>query len=161
MQAGTRWNVVVFGGLGGRLDQEAQNLNALFTWSDRFEHMCILTEDCVTALLPRGTSTVEVCVPYEGRAIGLLPVGGPVASLTTSGLRWDVTAWRTAFGGAISTSNRAAWYDEASRSGGSGHDGSEAAAAVCYPVSVTASDPLVWSSSISAAALVAAWRATL
>lgn len=36
--------------------------------------------------------------------VGILPIAGP-ASITTSGLEWDVRDWRTEVGGQISTSN--------------------------------------------------------
>lgn len=36
--------------------------------------------------------------------IGILPLRGP-ATITTHGLEWDVTDWRTEFGGQVSTSN--------------------------------------------------------
>ena len=59
-----------------------------------------------------GETLLRCIVPLEGRTCGLLPLGGPVAAVTTRGLRWDVSDWATRFGGAISSSNRLAAYDD-------------------------------------------------
>lgn len=105
------WKVVILGGLGGRLDQEMQNLNTMVTWAPTFAQITIVTEDCLVTHLPPGRIRVNCIVPHEGRECGLLPLLGPVASLTTSGLHWDVSEWETRFGGQVSTSNRLDWYD--------------------------------------------------
>lgn len=119
--------------------------------------------------------------------MGLLPLGQPVASLTTRGLKWDVDDWACSFGGRMSTSNHVPAYDAwmaahgpawwarhgvglpeaevARRCGGDGE--SDAAAVASSPalgagaavVTVTASHPIVWTGTIDAAAVVAAWRA--
>ena len=108
-----RFRVVILGAFGGRLDQEAQNLNALYdpTYRAAFEHVCLLSEDCIASLLPAGTTRVAPAWPFEGPTVGLLPLGQPVAALSTSGLRWDVADWACAFGHRMSTSNHVVAYD--------------------------------------------------
>ena len=102
--------VIVFGAFGGRLDQEAQNLNALFAWRASFAQITLLSAECVAALLPAGRSLLRVAAPFEGPTCGLLPLGAPVERLSTRGLHWDVTDWATSFGGRVSTSNRVERY---------------------------------------------------
>ncbi len=128
--------VVVFGAFGGRLDQEAQNLNALFAWRARFAQLTLLSADCLAALLPAGRSLVRVAAPFEGPTCGLVPLGAPVERLTTRGLRWDVADWRTAFGARISTSNRV----DAARYPAAGENGDA-------EVEVEASAEIVWTAS--------------
>lgn len=41
-----------------------------------------------------------------GPSIGLIPLFGPVDRVATSGLEWDLTGQRIAFGELVSTSNR-------------------------------------------------------
>lgn len=108
-----RFRVVILGAFGGRLDQEAQNLHALYdpTYRAAFEHVCLLSEDCIASLLPAGTTRVAPAWPFEGPTVGLLPLGQPVAALSTSGLRWDVADWACAFGHRMSTSNHVVAYD--------------------------------------------------
>jgi hypothetical protein len=134
-----------------------------------------------------GTTAIAPCFPFEGPTVGLLPLGQPVASLTTRGLQWDVADWSCSFGSRFSTSNHVlaydawtaahgrAWWDrhgvglpeaEVARRGGatSGSGGDSAAAALGSAsaraaVTVTASHPIVWTGTIDADAVVAAWRA--
>lgn len=129
--------------------------------------------------------------------MGLIPLGGPVASLTTVGLRWDVSAWPTSFGGAVSSSNHAlacdAWVaqhgtrwwrgvqdrmqgggadDEVQRKAGqavqmalergtpsAAEGGPEARVGAEDGVSVTCSQSIVWTGTIDAEAVIAAWCA--
>ncbi len=130
---GGRMRVVILGGLGGRLDHEMQNLNVLYTWFGHFEHLVIVSSDSLACLLPAGTTVVEVATPFEGPTCGLIPLGGPVRSLTTEGLEWDVKEWASSFGNAISTSNEVVV-------------GREGGGRPC--VTITASDPVIWTASV-------------
>lgn len=149
----TRYRVIVYGAFGGRFDQEMQNLNTLYTWSSKFESMTMLSEDCLACLLPAGTSRVRVAWPWEGPTCGLIPLGRPVTALTTSGLHWDVKDWDTKFGGHISTSNRVEGYplvaaasNPAAATAGSGSEPSPESGLI---VTVTSSDPIIWTASVN------------
>jgi len=141
---GPRFRVAVYGAFGGRFDHEAQNLNTLFTWAGAFEALLLLSGDAVASLLPTGASALRVAVPFEGPTCGLVPLAGP-SVLTTRGLRWDVAAWRSEFGGAVSTSNHV--------EGCADERGADGAARV---VRVDASAPVVWTLEVDAAAVVLA-----
>ncbi len=152
----TAVRVIVFGAFGGRFDQEAQNINALYAWAGTFASMTLLSEDCLARLLPAGTSVVRVAAPWEGPTCGLVPVGA-AATVSTEGLHWDVTDWPCGFGGRMSTSNRVeAWGrgrgggggSRDGRDGGGGRDGGDGGDGGDVPVAVTTSAPIVWTASV-------------
>ncbi|DAZ98665.1 TPA: hypothetical protein N0F65_008791 [Lagenidium giganteum] len=104
--ASTKFTVLIFGAMGGRFDQEMQNINALFRWSGHFERITLLSEDTTTTLLQPGKR--YVLTPnfhFETRTCGLIPVGATCESITTKGLKWDMQEQRTEFGGLVSSSN--------------------------------------------------------
>ncbi|GAV87177.1 TPK_catalytic domain-containing protein/TPK_B1_binding domain-containing protein [Cephalotus follicularis] len=96
--------ILVAGALGGRFDHEAGNLNVLY----RFPTMRItlLSDDCLIRLLPK-THRHEIFIypSIEGPHCGLIPIGMPSGSTTTTGLKWDLTDTKMEFGGLVSTSN--------------------------------------------------------
>ncbi|GLE00873.1 hypothetical protein PINS_up009670 [Pythium insidiosum] len=103
-----RFSVVIFGAMGGRFDQEIQNLNALFRWHDVFRDLVLLSEETTARLLVPGRR--HVITPhletFETRTCGLVPIAGACVSCTTTGLKWDLDgAMPMGFGGLISTSN--------------------------------------------------------
>ena len=55
-ERGVRYRVAVLGAFGGRFDQEAQNLNALFRedLTGPFEQVVLLSEECIAARLAEG-----------------------------------------------------------------------------------------------------------
>lgn len=117
-------HVVVVGALGGRLDHTLSNLGALH----RFPHLSVtIWSDGNTVRLVRGGSgggggdaSSTAAAPsssspstrvvsdrrVEGPACGVVPLAGE-ATVTSRGLRWDMSATRLAFGvgGMLSTSN--------------------------------------------------------
>ncbi|KAG9416234.1 cAMP-dependent protein kinase subunit [Aphanomyces cochlioides] len=121
-------NVLVVGAMGGRFDQEMQNINALFQWSSIFDRMTLVSDSTSATLLVPGKHSIRPNFTVEGRTCGLIPIGGPCKSLTTNGLKWNLTNHETFFGGLVSTSNHVL--------------GDE--------VLVETSDPLVWTTELKA-----------
>jgi len=108
-------DIVVLGGLGGRVDQGISTLHHLYKFQKKegYPHgkMYLLSSECITFLLKPGTHFIEAKVPRMkelgvklGNNVGILPLNGP-AEITTDGLEWNVKHWKTELGGDISTSN--------------------------------------------------------
>jgi thiamine pyrophosphokinase len=102
-------DILVLGGLGGRVDQSLSILHHLYKSPELYPQgrVYLLTTSAITFLLPAGVHRIVVKdsdTGSLGRHVGILPVGAP-ARITTSGLEWDVQNWETSFGGKMSTSN--------------------------------------------------------
>jgi len=133
-------DVLILGGLGGRVDQAFSQIHHLYTtatdvsWS--MGDLYLISEESISFVLRQGPNTIYTGVnrpnctkldmsstlhsphsdnsdshPFVGAEtlyleenIGIIPISGP-AHITTHGLEWDVTNWRTEMGGQISTSN--------------------------------------------------------
>ncbi|MQL90409.1 hypothetical protein Taro_022996 [Colocasia esculenta] len=97
-------SILVTGALGGRFDHEVGNINVLYRFSNL--RIILLSDDCLIYLLPK-THHHEILVQssVEGPHCGLIPIGGPSASTTTTGLQWDLNNMAMNFGGLVSTSN--------------------------------------------------------
>lgn len=110
------FDIMVLGGLGGRVDQAFSIVQQLYNHQpDRsrrptWPHGTILlfSEENVSFVLNPGRNVIFASSKdrraYLGRNVGILPVGRP-AVVTTKGLEWDVTDWQTEFGKQVSTSN--------------------------------------------------------
>ncbi|KAF9669341.1 hypothetical protein SADUNF_Sadunf14G0097600 [Salix dunnii] len=96
--------ILVAGALGGRFDHEAGNLNVLYHFSTM--RLILLSNDCLIYLLP-STHHHEIYIQsaVEGPHCGLIPIGMPSASTTTTGLQWDLNNTKMRFGDLVSTSN--------------------------------------------------------
>lgn len=92
-------DIVVLGGLGGRLDQTLSTLNSLFFR----QRIYIVEQSNVVMLLQAGTHEVD-CGDL-GPHCGLAPVNGPVRCWS-SGLEWCLNGEIMEMGGLISTNNR-------------------------------------------------------
>ena len=66
-----------------------------------FRSVVLLSDDSTAFVVPKGTCTVTLCLPYQSTTCGLLPIGSPVDSLTTVGLQWDLSDSRLEFGGLV------------------------------------------------------------
>lgn len=125
-----KFSVMVFGAMGGRFDQEMQNINALFRWKNKFQQVVLLSDDTTVRLLEpniRHVITPNFC--YESRTCGLIPIAGTCKETTTSGLKWNLSPEMvTGFGGLISSSN---YIDD-----------------LCEQVEVVASHPLIWTTEL-------------
>lgn len=114
-----------YSGSCGRLDHTFGIVQSLFgaqTPRGPFADILVLSEDsAMQLLLPRPPPCLSASEPKKltqaeehvletivGSACGLIPIAGPCLDVSTQGLQWDVSHQRLAFGGLISTSNRAA-----------------------------------------------------
>ncbi|CAL4972301.1 unnamed protein product [Urochloa decumbens] len=96
--------ILVLGALGGRFDHEMGNINVLYRFSST--KIVLLSDDCSIFLLPK-THTHEIHIEksIEGPHCGLIPIGRPSTSTTTTGLRWNLDNTSMSYGGLVSTSN--------------------------------------------------------
>ncbi|CAL8086244.1 unnamed protein product [Calicophoron daubneyi] len=90
---------------GGRLDHEFGLIQSLYEAQRITKIPVLLVSDfCVTILLPAGEHIINVNTGLEGEHCGLIPVGKP-CSVTTTGLKWNLNNQVLSFGGLVSTSN--------------------------------------------------------
>ena len=122
-------SVYAMNALGGRFDQTLANVQTTMLLREELEGtpLYLLSEDSIAVLLSAGENVVAVDSGLERGSCGLLPIGEPCSSCTTSGLRWNLAAQAMRFGGLVSTSNQL----EPGRS----------------LVHVTSSSPLLWTMS--------------
>lgn len=101
-------DVVVLGGLGGRVDQGFSQIHHLFMAENDPSllrgRIYLLSEQSLSFVLANGQNLVYLEPGYFAENIGIIPVLGRTL-LTTKGLEWDVENWPTEFGGQVSTSN--------------------------------------------------------
>ncbi|EXJ54822.1 thiamine pyrophosphokinase [Cladophialophora yegresii CBS 114405] len=118
-------DVVVLGGLGGRVDQGFSQIHHLFMAEDDpsllkgriyllseqslsfvLSSLPVASPSSTTSEAPIETNTniVHLAPGYFAENVGILPVLGRTL-LTTRGLEWDVEDWPSEFGGQLSTSN--------------------------------------------------------
>ncbi|XP_004494369.1 thiamine pyrophosphokinase 1 isoform X1 [Cicer arietinum] len=96
--------ILVAGALGGRFDHEIGNINVLCRFSNT--RIILLSDDCLIHLLPKNHShKIFIQSSVEGPHCGLIPIGLPSGSSTTTGLQWDLNNTEMRFGGLVSTSN--------------------------------------------------------
>ncbi|CAM9785671.1 unnamed protein product, partial [Heterosigma akashiwo] len=121
---GRRLTALALGAFGGRFDQEMAAVHACFEFQrgGSRDRVVLLSDENLGLLLGPGRHRLAPNPALEGPTCGLLPIGGPVSSLTTTGLKWNLSNEPVRFGGLISTSNK-----------------------ILGPVvEVTTSDPLLW-----------------
>lgn len=101
-------DVVVLGGLGGRVDQGFSQIHHLYLATNSHEllggRIYLLSEQSLTFVLSDGSNAISIEPGFFEKHVGIIPILGPT-SLTTKGLEWDVQDWHTEFGGQLSTSN--------------------------------------------------------
>lgn len=102
--------VIVFGAFGGRFDQQMASLQALYCYPER--EIFLYNDTSMAVLVHAGATSIEVRIEpttegvSEGPTCGLIPIGQPVKSITTTGLQWNLNQQSSDFGGLVSTSNR-------------------------------------------------------
>ncbi|KAI1936811.1 thiamine pyrophosphokinase [Ophidiomyces ophidiicola] len=120
-------DIVILGGLGGRVDQAFSQIHSLYTASQSTADkppgdLYLISEESISFLLCEGRNTIltpgggalesrkkfpsgleftECCFSEN---VGIIPVGG-TSVINTKGFEWDVRDWETKFGGQLSTSN--------------------------------------------------------
>eukprot|EP00038_Savillea_parva_P023810 m.42346 g.42346 ORF g.42346 m.42346 type:complete len:334 (+) comp6262_c1_seq1:180-1181(+) len=98
--------VYVFGGLDGRLDHTFANISVVHQYDGVFPGgLVLISGHSVAVLLGKGSHTVHAYAALEGATCGLLPAAGPAESVSTKGLKWDVTDTTVAVGGYVNSSN--------------------------------------------------------
>ncbi|KAI3819246.1 hypothetical protein L1987_13071 [Smallanthus sonchifolius] len=96
--------ILVAGALGGRFDHEMGNVNTLCHFSTT--RIVLLSDDCLIQLLPSTRHhEISILSSVEGPHCGLIPIGAPSGSSTTTGLQWNLDNTEMRFGGLVSTSN--------------------------------------------------------
>ncbi|XP_047327524.1 thiamine pyrophosphokinase 1 isoform X2 [Impatiens glandulifera] len=96
--------ILVTGSLGGRFDHEVGNINVIHRFSSL--RIILLSDDSLIHLLPRTHHhEIRIQSSIEGPHCGLIPIGEPSLSTTTTGLKWNLTDTEMRFGGLVSTSN--------------------------------------------------------
>lgn len=81
--------ILVAGALGGRFDHEIGNINVLCRFST--VRIILISDDCLIHLLPRThCHEIHIQPTIEGPHCGLIPIGMPSGSTTTTGLQWDL-----------------------------------------------------------------------
>ncbi|KAH1071130.1 hypothetical protein AAZX31_03G193400 [Glycine max] len=101
---GSELCILVAGALGGRFDHEIGNINVLCRFSNT--RIILLSDDCLIHLLPKNhCHQIFIESSVEGPHCGLIPIGMPSGSSTSTGLKWDLNDTAMSFGGLVSTSN--------------------------------------------------------
>ncbi|KAF5390636.1 hypothetical protein D9757_002752 [Collybiopsis confluens] len=100
-----QYDIIVLGGLAGRLDQTIHLLSFLHKLRKTRKKVYAVTDDNIGWVLDSGEHCIEIDHTILGLTCGLLPVGIDCSIISTSGLRWNLTDHPSSFDGLVSTSN--------------------------------------------------------
>ncbi|KAF8807026.1 thiamine pyrophosphokinase Thi80 [Phlegmacium glaucopus] len=104
-QGSPQYDIILLGGLSGRLDQTVHTLSYLHKLRKDRNRVFAITDDNVGWVLDSGEHEIEIDHDILGQTCGLLPVGIDCTILSTSGLKWNLTEHPSSFDGLVSTSN--------------------------------------------------------
>lgn len=100
--------VLVFGTLAGRVDQGLGMLHELIREErkDSWLRLWLYSETNLSFILRDNHNIIKHALSsgHFTENVGILPIYGP-ATLSTSGLEWDVQSWESQMGHKVSTSN--------------------------------------------------------
>ncbi|TFK72917.1 thiamine pyrophosphokinase [Pluteus cervinus] len=102
----SQYEIVILGGLSGRLDQTIHTLSYLHKLRHSRKRVYVVTDESIGWVLDGGEHRIRIDHQILGPTCGLLPVGIASTILTTSGLRWNLTNHESSFEGLVSTSNQ-------------------------------------------------------
>ncbi|TFK40306.1 thiamine pyrophosphokinase Thi80 [Crucibulum laeve] len=100
-----QYDIILLGGLSGRLDQTIHTLSYLHKLRKTRRHVYAVTDDNIGWVLDEGTHDIAIDHDVLGQTCGLLPVGIDSTKLSTSGLKWNLNEDISSFDGLVSTSN--------------------------------------------------------
>jgi len=105
---GSDLDVVVMGGLGGRVDQGFSQIHHMYMVLQQRDllrgSVYLLSEQSLSFVLAVGQNEMHVSNSVFAENVGIIPVLG-LTHITTHGFEWDVSNWPTEFGAQVSTSN--------------------------------------------------------
>lgn len=115
-------DILILGGLGGRVDQAFSQIHHLYLMAREYSsiqsagNLYLVSEESLTFILQPGRNVIRTPGTRAQSAriddadnlleenVGIIPLTGP-ARITTKGFEWDVEDWPTKIGGQLSTSN--------------------------------------------------------
>jgi len=100
-----QYDIVILGGLSGRLDQTIHTLSYLHKLRKYRDRVFAITDGSVVWVLDSGEHEIVINHDVLGKTCGLLPLGIDSTVLTTTGLRWNLTEQESSLDGLLSTSN--------------------------------------------------------
>ncbi|KAF8332638.1 thiamine pyrophosphokinase [Cantharellus anzutake] len=100
-----QYNIILLGGLSGRLDQTIHTLSYLHKQRRVRPRIMAITDDSLAWVLDEGEHTIAVDSSVLGKTCGILPVGVQSTTLTLKGFEWNLEEEESSFDGLVSTSN--------------------------------------------------------
>ncbi len=162
--------VFILNGLGGRFDQTVATLHAVHRFTDKFRDILVVDDENIVKILTPGKHTIDLheenisdhlavsgeddterkshasmsSPMTETLNCGLLPLGEP-ATVTTTGLKWDLCSQELRLGTLISSSNAAMALDD---------EKADSATLRRARVTVETTAPIVWTVGLSIVPMV-------
>ncbi|CAG8482940.1 12148_t:CDS:2 [Funneliformis mosseae] len=88
----SKYDVLAIGSSGGRLDQIMSNIHYLYKLRDE-RKIFLVSDKNMSFLLKKGKHNILCDRKIEGPTCGILPIGVQRATLTTTGLKWNMSAY--------------------------------------------------------------------